>query len=99
MRDLIQDKLTSGVNIKTVNGASIMGAGNLVVTGSGASWGSITGTLSGQTDLQGALDNKQDTLVSATNIKTINGSSVLGSGDLVVNGGLQQYQVRQLLRR
>jgi hypothetical protein len=30
---------------------------------------------------------KQDTLVSGTNIKTINGSSVLGSGDLVVSGG------------
>jgi len=33
-----------------------------------------------------ALALKQDTLVSATNIKTINGSSVLGSGDLVVGG-------------
>lgn len=32
-------------------------------------------------------DNKQDTLVSATNIKTVNGSSILGSGDLVVGGG------------
>lgn len=31
--------------------------------------------------------NKQDLLVSATNIKTINGSSLLGSGDLVVSGG------------
>lgn len=30
---------------------------------------------------------KQDTLVSATNIKTINGSSLLGSGDLVISGG------------
>ncbi len=30
---------------------------------------------------------KQDTLVSGTNIKTINGSSVLGSGDLSVGGG------------
>lgn len=29
---------------------------------------------------------KQDTLVSGTNIKTINGSSVLGSGNLVVGG-------------
>ena len=36
MRDLIQDKLTSGVNIKTVNGASIMGAGNLVVSSAAA---------------------------------------------------------------
>lgn len=32
------------------------------------------------------LATKQATLVSATNIKTINGSSVLGSGDLVVTG-------------
>jgi len=31
--------------------------------------------------------NKQDTLVSATNIKTVNGNSILGSGDLVVSGG------------
>lgn len=29
---------------------------------------------------------KQDTLVSGTNIKTINGSSILGSGDLTVSG-------------
>jgi hypothetical protein len=36
---------------------------------------------------QTALDGKQATLVSATNIKTINGSTVLGSGDLVVSGG------------
>jgi hypothetical protein len=34
-----------------------------------------------------ATSAKQDALVSATNIKTINGASVLGSGDLVVTGG------------
>lgn len=33
------------------------------------------------------LANKQDTLVSATNIKTVNGNSILGSGDLVISGG------------
>lgn len=33
------------------------------------------------------LSTKQDTLVSGTNIKTINGSSVLGSGDLVIDTG------------
>ena len=32
------------------------------------------------------FNDKQAALVSATNIKTINGSSVLGSGDLVVTG-------------
>lgn len=36
---------------------------------------------------QTALNAKQDTLVSGINIKTINGVSVLGSGDLVVSGG------------
>jgi len=30
---------------------------------------------------------KQDTLVSGTNIKTINGNSLLGSGNIVVSGG------------
>lgn len=38
------------------------------------------------TATQAGLDTKQATLVSGTNIKTINGSSVLGSGDLVVSG-------------
>ena len=37
------------------------------------------------TATQSALDAKQATLVSATNIKTINGVSVLGTGDLVVS--------------
>lgn len=39
------------------------------------------------TGLQTALDGKQPTLVSGTNIKTINGESILGSGDLTVSGG------------
>ena len=50
-------------------------------------WGAITGTLSAQTDLAAALAAKQATLVSATNIKTINGNSILGAGDLVISGG------------
>jgi len=33
------------------------------------------------------LASKQDALVSGTNIKTINGSSILGSGDLTISGG------------
>ncbi len=35
----------------------------------------------------GLATSKQDTLVSGTNIKTINGNSVLGSGDLTISGG------------
>lgn len=34
-----------------------------------------------------ATSTKQDTLVSGTNIKTINGNSLLGSGNIVIQGG------------
>ena len=33
------------------------------------------------------ITTKQDTLVSGTNIKTINGNSLLGSGDITIEGG------------
>ena len=33
------------------------------------------------------LGTKQDILVSGTNVKTVNGESILGSGDLVLGGG------------
>ena len=51
----------------------------------GGTWGSITGTLSDQTDLQTALNGKQATLVSGTNIKTINSNSLLGSGNIDID--------------
>lgn len=38
-------------------------------------------------DVVTAIGSKQDTLVSGTNIKTVNGNSLLGSGDLAVSGG------------
>ena len=140
-------------NLKTINGQTIIGKGNIEITAGASEWGQITGTLSNQTDLQSALDakqdvisdlstirsgavlgstavqpstlstelstkqdvisdlatirsgaeagatavqpstlstelaNKQDTLVSGTNIKTINGNSILGSGDITIQGG------------
>lgn len=36
---------------------------------------------------ENALPKKQDTLVSGTNIKTINGTSLLGSGNITIEGG------------
>ena len=55
---------------------------------SSAAWGAITGTLASQTDLQSALDAKQVALVSGANIKTVNGSNILGAGDLVVSSSI-----------
>lgn len=34
-----------------------------------------------------AVENKQDRLVSGTNIKTINGEDILGEGDIAIGGG------------
>ena len=136
-----QDALVSGTNIKTINNESLLGSGNIDIQGGGggAAWGSITGTLSDQTDLANALDakadksdtytkaqvdsalggkqdtisdlsairsgaaagatavqpsgleaglaTKQDTLESGVNIKTINNQSLLGSGNIDIQGG------------
>lgn len=38
-------------------------------------------------NIQAQLNNKQATLVSGTNIKTINGTSILGSGNITISGG------------
>jgi hypothetical protein len=43
------------------------------------------------TGLQTALDDKQATLVSGTNIKTVGGISVLGSGDIALNSDPWAY--------
>lgn len=76
---------TGTANGTTIFAATGGGTWNQIFSGgaSGA-WGSITGTLSAQTDLQNALNAKQATLVSATNIKTVNSTSLLGSGDVAV---------------
>ena len=52
-----QDKLVSGTNIKTVNNTSLLGSGDVTISAT-AAWGSITGTLSDQTDLQNQLNSK-----------------------------------------
>ncbi len=82
--DLIEcTQIVAGQPVNTViTGQQIINA----APGGSPAWGSITGILSSQTDLQTALNAKQDTLVSGTNIKTINGASVLGSGNLTVTG-------------
>lgn len=38
------------------------------------------------------ISGKQDKLVSGTNIKTINGESILGEGDLTIEGGAKVYE-------
>ena len=120
-----QDKLVSGTNIKTVNGTSLLGAGNITiesektdlsnyynksqtnalvsskleqVTLTQAEYDSLTSkednvlyVISDAANVDPSdlatkeeLATKQDKLVSGTNIKTVNGNSLLGSGNIEV---------------
>ena len=42
-------------------------------------------------DVETSLGNKQDTLVSGETIKTINGNSILGNGNLVIQSGASNW--------
>lgn len=81
-----QGRITAATTAN-VAGVSSLGLSGDILTLSTADGGSYTADFSGYaTDSD--VSAKQDTLVSGTNIKTLNGSSVLGSGDLVL--GAQQ---------
>lgn len=126
-----QDALVSGTNIKTLNGNSILGSGDLTLDGlpsqteqsgkflttdgTDASWGNLPVATDSTVGLvkpdnntitvsngvievtQSALTSKQDTLVSGTNIKTINGTSVLGSGD-ITTGNVSSSTVNNIVQ-
>ena len=114
-----QDALVSGTNIKTINGQTVLGSGNIEVGGGGTSDYTqltnkpqinsveLTGNkslsdigaqpagdyalkseipdvsgLATKEEVTTGLSGKQDTLVSGTNIKTINSQSLVGSGNI-----------------
>ena len=76
-----QDKLTAGDGISIEN--------NVISTSGGGAVTSVNGK-TGDVVLTASDVDAQDVLVSGTNIKTVNGSSLLGSGDIEVTGGLEQ---------
>ena len=52
----------------------------------------INNTTYSKTEVDNALNTKQASLVSGTNIKTINGESILGSGNIIVSGNEGLYE-------
>lgn len=131
-----QDKLVSGTNIKTINGTSLLGEGDMVTplpianasTLGGVKIGSginVTddGTISAQeyslptasastkggikigsglkvTNEVASVDTTnvvQEKLVSGTNVKTINNTSLLGSGNIAIENGLVGIDTSKIL--
>lgn len=83
-----QDRLVSGTNIKTINGQSVLGSGDLEVGGSGGEWGSITGDIQDQTDLQNELQDIREVAEGKTNSFSVDtdttGNSAFKSDDEVI---------------
>lgn len=83
------DKLDKNYTANKIYGTDSLGAQTVYTLGNGlafdngqiqctrtnAAWGNITGTLSNQTDLQNALDSKQDTLTAGEGIE-ISGNTI-----------------------
>lgn len=72
--------------VKKVNNEVPDSNGNVVITNVSGTASTITGSIA-KTQVTGLvtdLNAKQNTLVSGTSIKTINGNSVLGSGNIAV---------------
>ncbi|MBI3218320.1 MAG: tail fiber domain-containing protein [Bacteroidetes bacterium] len=69
--------VVSGTDVKTINGTSILGAGNItaVTTETDPSVKAINGLVKSDGTTIGAV-------VSGTDIKTINGTSILGAGNI-----------------
>lgn len=59
----------------------------LTSSGSNVKWTSIYNYCYAKDAMDDLLYDKQNTLVSGTNIKTINGEPILGSGDITISGG------------
>ena len=86
-----QDKLVSGNNLKTINGNSLLGSGNITINTSGTIDSALSTTSTNPVQnkvINNALSKKQSTLVSGTNIKTINNNSILGSGNLSITASV-----------
>lgn len=87
----VQPTLESGTNIKTINNASILGSGNLNVISAGMITGGITNQVlakNSSTDYDTKWYSVQEPLISGTNIKTVNSTSLLGSGNVAVQATL-----------
>ena len=80
-----QDKLESGVNIKTVNGESILGEGNITIeSGADVEPAKIVVT---DEEVQDPDPDAVYIVQKPINLKTINGEEIVGEGNIVIESG------------
>ena len=94
-RLVTEDEMTGKANVGHTHAISEIT--NLQSTLNGKANSSHTHSISQITNLQTALDNKQATLVSGTNIRTINGNSILGGGNLSFTSLLTEKEFHDIM--
>lgn len=92
-----QDKLISGDNIKTINGKTILGKGDISLSmeveqsydsQSEKAQSGIAVAEAIKESYEQINEEKQDYLVSGYNIKTINGQDITGEGNIEINNNV-----------
>ena len=106
----IENPLVSGTDIKTINGESILGSGDIVISGGGEEtdpiWTAEKVNYYTKTEVNTSLEakaNKSEIPTVPTNVsaftndagyltqhqtlKTINGETIVGDGNIVISGG------------
>lgn len=96
---VLKEKVATSTNVTSVNGmvgVVVLDAEDVSAEPSGTTASALSSHVSApdphaqyalESDVSTSLSGKQDTLVSGSNIKTINGETLLGSGDIVITGG------------
>ena len=82
-----QNTLVSGVNIKTINNNSLLGTGNIDIQGGAGTWGTITGDIQDQTDLQAEFQNVREVAEGKANTFVLSYNDTLSSvkSDILIN--------------
>lgn len=95
-----QDTLVSGTNIKTVNGYSLLGSGGLIFpdTWRPVSVGGVTlpdkklsFVNTGNVSFSATAGTDETNLSASVSLKTVNGNSLIGSGDITTPSGVDTF--------
>lgn len=81
-----QNTLVNQQNIKSINGNSLLGSGDLTISTGGGTWGSITGNISDQTDLNNELTNIREVAEGKCKTLVISYQATAPTSDLIAVG-------------